>query len=279
MHFGKMLVSKWHKWTLLFLRRRVSDAPLTACVRELTAFGYKEAISCLFPVFIFLMLALTKLVSVPYIPRYDLLLLACLAMQWFMYSLGIESKKEVLIVCCFHFLGVAMEIFKVSQGAWLYPEEAYSKFMGVPLYSGFMYASVASYICQAWKHFKIRLDFWPSTSQSSCFAVVIYGNFYSNAFVPDLRFVIILLLLLCFWKTRVSFETNGIIRRMPMLLGFVLISFFIWLAENAGTFLGAWRYPYQEGNWTLVRFQLMSSWFLLVIVSVIIVTLIKRSAK
>ena len=51
-----------------------------------------------------------------------------------------------------------MELFKVHKGSWSYPEEAYTKFFGVPLYSGFMYASVASYMCQAWHWFNLKID-------------------------------------------------------------------------------------------------------------------------
>lgn len=43
----------------------------------------------------------------------------------------------------FHLIGLALEIFKVHMGSWSYPEEGYVKIFGVPLYSGFMYASVA----------------------------------------------------------------------------------------------------------------------------------------
>jgi len=230
----------------------------------------------MFPVFIFSLLAVTKLFTIPGVPRYDLLLVACVAMQYAMYRSGLETKKEVAVICFFHLLGVSMEIFKVSHGAWAYPEPGYSKVMGVPLYSGFMYASVASYICQAWRHFDLKLDAWPSLPQSSSFAFAIYGNFYTNAFVADVRLVIIPLLLVAFWKTWVRFETNGIVRRMPMVLSFFLIAFFVWIAENVGTFLGAWRYPHQESGWSPVRLQLMSSWFLLVIVSIIIVAVLKR---
>jgi uncharacterized membrane protein YoaT (DUF817 family) len=271
-----MAILDHHRAILTALHRRPADSPTRGLLREFFAFGYKEAISCVFPVFIFGMLAVTKIISIPFIPRYDLLLFACLSMQYFMYRLGLESKKEVGVICFFHLLGVSMEIFKVSQGAWAYPEEAYTKVMGVPLYSGFMYASVASYICQAWKNFDLRLHGWPSLPNSGCFAVAIYGNFYTNAYVTDVRLIIIPLLIIGFWKTWVSFETNGIVRRMPMVLSFLLIAFFIWIAENVGTFLGAWRYPYQDEEWSMVRLQLMSSWFLLVIVSIIIVAALKQ---
>lgn len=267
-----------HKAVLRTLHRRHSDGALLSFVRELFAFGYKEAISCIFPVFIFGMLALSRLISVPGIPRYDLLLIVCLLMQWFMYRVGLETKHEVYVICLFHLLGVSMEVFKVQHGSWAYPEEAYSKFFGVPLYSGFMYASVASYICQAWRHFELKFSAWPATPESACFALAIYGNFYSNAYILDLRLLIIPLLLFGFRRTWVYFHTNGVVRKMPMGLSFALIAFFIWLAENIGTFLGAWRYPHQNQEWSVVKLQLMSSWFLLVIVSIIIVAMLK-SAK
>ena len=270
-----MFIAEWHHKILGFLFHRDSDSPRVAFLREFFAFGYKEAISCVFPAFIFGMLALTRVVTIPYIPRYDLLLIACLAMQYLMFHFGMESKREVAVICLFQLLGISMEIFKVSHGAWAYPEPAYSKIMGVPLYSGFMYASVASYICQAWRNFDLKLENWPSISSSSTFAAAIYGNFYTNAFLTDVRLIIIPLLTFAFWRTSVLFNTNGVVRRMPMVVSFALIAFFIWIAENIGTYLGAWRYPHQSAEWSLVKLQLMSSWFLLVIVSIIIVAILK----
>ena len=192
------------------------------------------------------------------------------------YHAGLETKHEVYMICVFHLLGVSMEIFKVSHGAWAYPDFGYSKVFGVPLYSGFMYASVASYVCQAWRNFNLRLILWPSQPLGASFAIIIYGNFYTNVYTHDLRLLILPLLCLGFWRTWVLFDTNGVTRRMPMILSFLLIAFFIWLAENMATFLGAWRYPHQQEGWSAVKLQIMSSWFLLVIVSVIIVAVLKR---
>ncbi|MNJ46942.1 hypothetical protein D3C77_420850 [compost metagenome] len=63
---------------------------------------------------------------------------------------------------------------------------------------------------------------------------------------------------------------------MPLLLSFLLIGFFIWVAENVTTFLGAWKYPNQEETWHLVHIGKISSWFLLVVISVIIVAQLKH---
>lgn len=273
------MVRQFHESILRFLMRRASDSPVLSFLREFFAFGYKEAISCVFPVFIFGMLALTKWVYIPFVPRYDFLLIACLLMQYVMYRSGLETKKELAVICFFHFLGVSMEIFKVAHGSWAYPDFAYTKVLGVPLYSGFMYASVASYICQAWRHFDLKMVHWPTLGQSILFATVIYGNFYTNRYIPDGRTLIIPFLIGFFWRTWVSFETNGVRRQMPMVLAFFLIAFFIWLGENIGTFLAAWRYPHQNVQWSIVRLQLMSSWYLLVIVSVMIVAILKRIDK
>ncbi|MBN8551248.1 MAG: DUF817 domain-containing protein [Deltaproteobacteria bacterium] len=273
----KELVLSAHRRILRDLQRRPSESGIAAFVREFLAFGYKEAISCIFPVFIFGMLAITRFVSVPGIPRYDVLLIACLLMQWFMYSSKMESRNELYVICIFHFMGIAMEIYKVHHGSWAYPEPGYSKVFGVPLYSGFMYASVASYLCQAWRNFELKFEHWPSIPVNAGYTVAIYGNFYSNVYLLDLRLLIIPLLLLGFRRTVVYFNTNGNIRHMPMSLSFLLIAFFIWLAENFGTALGAWRYPHQHAGWSAVKLQIMSSWFLLVIVSILIIAMLKQA--
>lgn len=64
--------------------------------------------------------------------------------------------------------------------------------------------------------------------------------------------------------------------RMPIALSFVLIGFFIWIAENIATFFGAWKYPNQADAWSLVHIGKVSSWVLLVIVSFLIVATLKQ---
>ena len=248
-------------------------------LNELLAFTYKNAISCIFPAFMFLMLGLSKLFDHSAVPRYDFLLIVFIVAQVVLYLSGVESKREVLVIFIFHALGVLLELHKVNVGSWSYPEEAYSKIAGVPLYSGFMYSSVASYICRAWSNFDLQLKNWPSAPFVILIGLLIYGNFFSNAYMIDLRWYIIPVLFLLFWKTKVQFNTNGTIRRMPLLLSFVLIGFFIWLAENIATFLGAWKYTYQHEGWKAVDISKLTSWSLLVIVSIIIVAQLKHFVK
>jgi uncharacterized membrane protein YoaT (DUF817 family) len=62
---------------------------------------------------------------------------------------------------------------------------------------------------------------------------------------------------------------------MPLVLSFLLIGFFIWVAENIATFFGAWVYPNQARSWAVVGPGKITSWTLLVIISFIIVAALK----
>ena len=63
---------------------------------------------------------------------------------------------------------------------------------------------------------------------------------------------------------------------MPFLLGFFLVAVFIWLAENVGTYANAWVYPSQSGGWHPVSLAKLGSWFLLMIISYVMVSLVSR---
>lgn len=245
-------------------------------MRNLLLFTYLQALSCIFPVIIFSALALSKFVSIPLIPRYDLILLLCIAGQVFMLISKLETLDEFKVICLFHIIGLGLELYKVHMGSWSYPEDAFSKVGGVPLYSGFMYASVASYICQSWRRMNLHMYNWPKPFWAVGISVFIYFNFFTHHFTYDIRWILKGLLLIIFFRTVVTFELREKVFKMPMILAFLLIGFFIWIAENIVTFLGAWQYPNQADTWSLVHIGKISSWFLLVIISVIIVAQLKR---
>ncbi|SFA95611.1 Uncharacterized membrane protein YoaT, DUF817 family [Lentibacillus halodurans] len=232
--------------------------------------------SCLFPVMIFLTLAISKMIEVPIIKRYDFILIICLAVQILLVVFKIETMDEVKVIFVFHLIGLALELYKVHMGSWAYPEEAVTKVFGVPLYSGFMYASVASYMCQAWRRLELRLVNWPSTWLVLLLSAVIYFNFYTHHFIYDFRWILGGLVLVVFYKTFVYFTVNQKTHAMPLSLSFVLIGFFIWVAENIATFFGAWQYPNQQQQWEIVHVGKISSWLLLVMISFMIVALLKH---
>ncbi len=245
-------------------------------LKQLIEFGSNQALSCIFPVAIFLFLALTKVVSIPGIPRYDLLLILCLGVQALMYFSKLETLDEVKVILVFHAIGLCLELFKTHSGSWAYPDFAYSKIGGVPLYSGFLYSSVASYMCQAWRRLDLKLFQYPRAAIAFPFAVIIYANFFTEHFIPDIRLILMPLVFIIFWQSKVQYVVANQKRQMPLAVSFVLIGLFVWFAENISTFLNAWQYPYQTERWCMVHSSKISSWFLLVIISFIVVAQLKH---
>jgi uncharacterized membrane protein YoaT (DUF817 family) len=244
-------------------------------LRRLIVFAWNQALCCIFPVILFAAMAATKFIHIPYIHRYDLILLISLAAQAGMLKFRLETTDEWKVITLFHLIGLGLELYKVNMGSWSYPEEAWSKLWGVPLYSGFMYASVASYICQAWRRFDLSFDRWPNGTLTTAMAVLIYANFFTHHMLPDFRWVLAACLLPLFPRTMVRFTVDGRQYRMHILVSFLLIAFFIWVAENISTYLGAWKYPDQAVQWNWVHWGKISSWFLLVIISIIAVVQLK----
>ena len=257
------------------LLAKLSATLLGRYLLELLAFTYKNAASCLFPGFIFILLAVSQTVPLP-IPRYDFLLLGCLAVQFFMVVAKLETLDELKVIGVFHLLGLALELFKTHQGSWSYPETAYSKLGAVPLYSGFMYASVASFMTQAWRRFDLQLVNWASPKVVAPLGILVYLNFFTHHFTVDLRWWLVAAVFVVFVRTRIRFTPYRQTFSMPLALAFVLIGFFVWLAENISTYLGAWVYPHQAAGWQVVELSKLGSWDLLVIVSFMIVAQLKR---
>src|ERR1700716_1551369 len=92
----------------------------------------------------------------------------------------------------------------------------------------------------------------------------------------DLRWPLAACVLLLFRRTYANFIVTTWERHMPLAFAFLLIGFFIWVAENIATYFGAWQYPHQKRQWAIVGPTKISSWMLLVIISFIIVAALKE---
>jgi uncharacterized membrane protein YoaT (DUF817 family) len=245
---------------------------------EFYCFGIKEARACLFVGLFF-----TAIFSVPRsgvwgISRYDVLLMIAVAIQLWMVWAKLETLDELKSICLFHVIGFVLEVFKTSSGiqSWAYPDFAYSKVLGVPLFSGFMYAAVGSYVIQAWRLLDVRIRHHPPYWMAGLNALAIYANFFTHHYIGDYRWYIAAFTLGLYARASVIFRPLDRDRKMPLLLSFILIGFFIWLAENISTFLGIWRYPNQIGAWAVVHLGKWSSWSLLVIMTFTIVANLKH---
>src|SRR6185436_17703435 len=127
-------------------------------LKEFIIFGLKQARACVFAGSFFVLLFISSHIPLFGLPRYDFLFIAAVLIQAVLYFTKLETKDEVKVIFLFHIIGLDLELYKTSPhiGAWSYPEAGYLKIATVPLYSGFMYAAVGSYISQAWKIFKLE---------------------------------------------------------------------------------------------------------------------------
>jgi uncharacterized membrane protein YoaT (DUF817 family) len=241
-------------------------------------FAVKQLRACVFAGSFFILLFLSRHLSLGDLPRYDFLFICAVAIQVLLVILKIESPKEALAISAFHLVGLGLELFKTSPsvGSWSYPEFGYLKVGSVPLYAGFMYAAVGSYIMQSWTVLRLRFEPFPRRLYGVVICILIYGNFFTNHWLHDVRWLLMVLVGAIYWKTMVAFTPHTKEYRMPLLLAFILIAFFIWIAENMATYLGAWSYPNQASSWNLVSLSKISSWSLLVLISFIIVATAKQ---
>jgi uncharacterized membrane protein YoaT (DUF817 family) len=249
-----------------------------AVAYEFVRFGIKQAWACLFGG---LMVALILATSRWYpagaaLTRYDFMFLAALAIQAAMLAFRLETIEEAKIILIFHIVGTAMEYFKTGVGSWVYPEASLFRIGGVPLFSGFMYASIGSYIARVWRLFDFRFTHHPPLWALVLLGIAIYVNFFAHHFIVDIRYGLFAAMALMFGRTMIYYKVWRVHRHMPLLLANFFSALFVWLAENIGTFTKTWLYPHQAQGWSLVSLGKLGSWFLLLVISYAMVALINR---
>ena len=254
-------------------------AVLPPGVVELVMFVLKQGWACLFGGLLLIALLLTDAVWQEGWPvrRYDALFMLAVGLQVAFLRFRLETWEEARVILLFHLTGTAMELFKVNAGSWSYPEPALLKLWGVPLFSGFMYASVGSYIARVIRNFDMRFEPYPPFWATVLLAAAIYVNFFAHHFLPDVRVALFVATVALYWRTRVWFRVDRTHRWMPLPLAAFLSSLALWVAENVGTATGTWLYTGQvPGEW--VSFAKLGSWYLLLYVAFVTVTLVSRRA-
>lgn len=240
-------------------------------------FLIKQAWAALFGGLLLFAIILTHFVELPWMARYDWLFIWAVLVQIAMLAFKLERPREVIAIVLFHLVGLGMELFKTSAGigSWTYPEDSVIRLATVPLFSGFMYAAVGSYIARSWRVLDLRFTKYPNRWLTVVLAILIYVNFFAHHFLYDLRYLLFGFVAVLYWRTWVYYRLNTVEHRMPLLIGFVLIAFVIWLAENVGTLMGVWLYPGQEIAWHPVGFEKFGSWLLLMIISFIMIDILR----
>lgn len=262
-------------------RRMERRGPGAAAAYEVLRFGVKQAWACLFGGALLALIAGSRLCYPrgAALSRYDALVLAGLGLQALLLAFGLETLAEAGVILVFHAVGTAMEVFKTAVGSWTYPEASRLRIGGVPLFTGFMYAAVGSYIARAWRVFAFRFTRHPGLSALVPLCLAIYANFFSDHWGLDLRWALIGAAVLLFRRTTVYFTVWRVERRMPLLLGLLLVSLFVWFGENIATAAGAWLYPGQRWGWRPVGPAKLASWFLLMLVSYTLVASLEGRSR
>jgi uncharacterized membrane protein YoaT (DUF817 family) len=262
------------------LERSLGDyarARLPFALAELVMFVLKQGWACLFGGLLLLAIIATKLMWQPDWPlqRYDALFLFALSIQAIFLWRGLETWEEARVILLFHLTGTAMEWFKVGAGSWAYPEPGLFKLLGVPLFSGFMYASVGSYMARVIRIFDMRFAPYPPFWMTLFLAAAIYLNFFAHHFAMDIRIALFAATVILFGRTRIWFRISRRDWWMPLPLAAILSALALWVAENVGTMTGTWVYAGQA-DWQMVSLQKLGSWYLLLYVAFVTVTLVIR---
>lgn len=246
---------------------------------ELALFVLKQGWACLFGGLLLAAIIATKLVWQPGWPvhRYDALFLFAVVTQILFLRYRLETWEEARVIVLFHLTGTAMEWFKVAAGSWAYPEPGLLKVLDVPLFSGFMYAAVGSYMARVIRIFDMVFVPYPPIGWTFALALAIYVNFFAHHFLPDIRLALFAATVVLYARTRVWFRVTVTARWMPLPLAALLSAFALWVAENVGTATGTWLYAGQVAG-APVNWAKLGSWYLLLYVAFVTVTVVSRGA-
>jgi len=250
---------------------------LPSGVTELIMFFLKQAWASLFGLIFLIVIIATSIIWQDdwALHRYDALFIFAITTQILFLVFKLESWNEAKVILLFHIVGTVMEIYKVKMGSWGYPESGYIKIADVPLFSGFMYACVGSFMARVIRIFDMRFAPYPPLWVTLILAIAIYVNFFTHHYTYDIRNILFVATVLIFWRTRIWFYVGVIPRWMPLPVAAFLSAFFLWVAENIGTMSGTWLYAGQA-QWDMVNFGKFGSWYLLLYISFLLVTLVFR---
>lgn len=250
-------------------------------MKELYYFVQKNALAAIYGGALLCVILLTQYFTISGIARYDVIFISAILFQVILVVTKMESWKEVRVILLFHLVATVMELFKTSSGigSWSYPlvEETFFKIATVPLFTGFLYSAVGSYISRVIRLMDMKFIYYPKQLYIGLIALAIYINFFTHHYVYDFRYIVFGFILILFWRTTIEYKVYQKIRKMNFIIAGFLAAFFIWLAENIASYSGAWLYPNQNHYWEMVSLHKVGSWFLLLIVSFLLVSLVYKN--
>lgn len=210
--------------------------------------------------------------------RNDFLFLAAVAFQFALLAFRLETPKEAVVILVFHVVATGMEVFKTSDAikSWQYPGDFRIGIGNVPLFAGFMYSAVGSYIARVWRIFDFKFSNYPPVWSSWVLVTLVYANFFTHHYTVDIRWPLLIGSAILFGRCNVYFKIRKTHRFMPLIIGWFLVATFIWIAENIATYSRIWIYPTQGDQWHLVPVEKLVAWYLLMLLSFVLVSLVSQ---
>jgi uncharacterized membrane protein YoaT (DUF817 family) len=256
------------------LLARAPQSRAWAGLLEFLVFGAKQAWACLFGALLLVAILATRLwyPDAAALARNDALTIIAVLVQIGMLAGRLETVGELRVILLFHVVGTVMELFKTDVGSWSYGEGGVLHVGAVPLFSGFMYAAVGSYMVRVVRLFDLRFERYPPRWITAIVAAACYVNFFTHHYVLDIRWALFAAILVLYWPSVLEARVFRARLRLSVLVAFLLVATFIWFAENLATAGGAWLYPGQEDGWSPVGIAKLGSWLLLMTISVVLVT-------
>lgn len=208
--------------------------------------------------------------------RYDALLIYALLIQAALIYWKLEIPREVVVIAVFHLMAMLMELFLTSPaiGSWHYGEAGVMRIANVPLFAGFMYSAVGSFLARGLRVFQASFSHMPRIGWLAVLAILSYANFFVQHFLIDSRNGLFVLSIILFFKTTMQFQLNQHVYRVYFLPVLLFLAGLVWLAENIATYNNIWRYPSQVETWHIVGVGKLGSWYLLLTLSLVLVLLV-----
>jgi len=206
-------------------RRILAQKPASgarAVAIECVVFLLKQAWACIFGALLLAVIVAARLwyPDDSALARNDALTLGAIAIQLGMLAFRLESGRELWVIVLFHLTGTVMELFKTDVGSWSYETEGFLRIGAVPLFSGFMYAAVGSYMVRVYRLHDLRFSRYPRVWLTTVLAALIYANFFTHHFIFDLRWVLLVLIAVLWGRTVMHFRIWRARMRAPQLLIF-----------------------------------------------------------
>src|SRR3954453_5694793 len=183
-----------------------SAAGARARLIEVGVFVVKQAWACLFGASLLVVIVAVRLWypdDATLAPN-DFLTLSAIAIQIVMIATRLESGRELWVVVLFHVTGTVMELFKTDVGSWTYATDGVLRVAAVPMFSGFMYAAVGSYMVRVYRLFDLEFSRYPRRWMTVIVGALIYANFFTHHWWWDLRWVL-LIAVIALWARTVMY--------------------------------------------------------------------------